>query len=70
LNDNALDRAIVVHGAPYVSRATAVKLGRLGRSHGCPAVRDEIARELIDTIKDGSVLFAYGAHRGSSRRTT
>ena len=70
VNDNALDRAIVVHGAPYVSRATAAKLGRLGRSHGCPAVRDEIARALIDTIKDGSVLFAYGAQRGSSRRTT
>ena len=60
VNDNAFDRAIVVHGAPYVSRDTARKLGRLGRSHGCPAVRAEVARALIDTISGGSVIFAYG----------
>lgn len=60
INDNALDRAIVIHGAPYVSPATVAKLGRLGRSQGCPAVRPAIARKLIDTIKNGSVVFAYG----------
>jgi hypothetical protein len=60
LNDNALARAIVVHGAPYVNGAVAAKLGRLGRSWGCPAVRAEIARELIDTIRGGSAIFAYG----------
>ena len=50
VNDRARDRAIVVHGAPYVNAATAKANGYLGRSLGCPAVRPEIARQLIDTI--------------------
>lgn len=59
INDRALERAIVIHGAPYVSRATVAKLGRLGRSFGCPAVSKAVARTLIDTIKGGSAVFAY-----------
>jgi hypothetical protein len=58
-NDNALARAIVMHGAPYVSEAIAERLGRLGRSWGCPAVRPEVARVMIDTLKGGALLFAY-----------
>jgi hypothetical protein len=58
-NDNALARAIVMHGAPYVSEAIAERLGRLGRSWGCPAVRQEVARTVIDTLKGGALLFAY-----------
>jgi hypothetical protein len=58
-NDNALARAIVMHGAPYVSEAIAERLGRLGRSWGCPAVRQEIARTVIDTLKCGALIFAY-----------
>jgi L,D-transpeptidase catalytic domain len=58
-NDKALERAIVMHGAPYVSEAIVERLGRLGRSWGCPAVRQEVARTMIDTLKDGAVLFAY-----------
>jgi len=58
-NDNALARAIVMHGAPYVSEAIAERLGRLGRSWGCPAVRQEVARTVIDTLKGGGLLFAY-----------
>jgi len=59
VNDRARDRAIVVHGAPYVSAATAEALGRLGRSWGCPALDAAIARPLIDRIKGGGLLFAY-----------
>ena len=59
LNDMAMDRAIVMHGAPYVSRAAVRALGRLGRSWGCPAVRKEIARKMIDTLRGGSPIFAY-----------
>ena len=59
VNDMAFDRAIVMHGAPYVSNYAIKALGRLGRSWGCPAVRKEIARKLIDTVRGGSPVFAY-----------
>lgn len=59
INDMAWDRAIVMHGAAYVSRAAVRALGRLGRSWGCPAVRKEIARKMIDTLRGGSPVFAY-----------
>jgi L,D-transpeptidase catalytic domain len=59
VNDRARERAIVMHGAPYVSEGNIRTLGRLGRSHGCPALRPGIARQVIDTIKDGSLVFAY-----------
>jgi len=59
LNDRAEARAIVVHGAPYVGDAVAHELGRLGRSYGCPAVRAEIARKLIDEVKDRTLLYAW-----------
>lgn len=59
VNDRAEARAIVMHGAPYVSDASVKTLGRLGRSFGCPAIRPEIAHALIDQIKDGSVLYVW-----------
>jgi len=59
INDMAMDRAIVLHGASYVSRAAIHALGRLGRSWGCPAVRREVAHRIIDTLRGGSAIFAY-----------
>jgi hypothetical protein len=59
VNDRAEARAIVVHGAPYVSEEVAHKLGRLGRSYGCPAVRSAIARPLIDELKDRTLVYAW-----------
>jgi len=59
LNDLARDRAIVMHGAPYVNPAFVKANGRLGRSHGCPAVSDAVARELINRVKGGGLVFAY-----------
>ena len=58
-NDNARARAIVMHGAPYVNPALAKTQGRLGRSWGCPALRPEVAKEVIDNLKQGQMLFAY-----------
>lgn len=59
INDNARERLIVMHGAPYVDPAQARRQGRLGRSYGCPAVRPQVARQMIDTLKQGQMLFAY-----------
>ena len=58
-NDRARERAIVIHGADYVNAATAKVQGRLGRSLGCPALRPEIAKKVIDTVKEGGLVFAY-----------
>lgn len=63
VNDMAWDRAIVMHGASYVSRAAIRALGRLGRSWGCPAVRKEVARKMINTLRGGSPVFAYYPER-------
>lgn len=59
VNDAAMERAIVMHGAPYVDPQSAARQGRLGRSFGCPAVREAIARGMIDVLKDGQFVFAY-----------
>jgi uncharacterized protein (DUF2252 family) len=59
LNDRARERAIVMHGAPYVSAAFVKSNGRLGRSHGCPAVSADVAKQMIDRVKGGGLVFAY-----------
>ncbi|HVT04446.1 MAG TPA: murein L,D-transpeptidase catalytic domain family protein [Thermoanaerobaculia bacterium] len=59
VNDQAWDRLIVMHGASYVSNAAVKAMGRLGRSWGCPAIRQEIAHQMIDTLRGGSPVFAY-----------
>jgi len=68
-NDRARDRAIVIHGAPYVNPIAAKLQGRLGRSLGCPAVRPAVARQLIDSIRDGTFVFAYYPDRDWLQRS-
>jgi len=58
-NDRARERAIVMHGAPYVSREFVKKTGRLGRSWGCPAIGADVAKQMIDRVKGGGLVFAY-----------
>ncbi len=58
-NDNAYDRAIVVHGADYVCEDFIKRTGRLGRSQGCPAVPNALSKGIIQAIKNGSCLFVY-----------
>lgn len=59
VNDRAEERYIVMHGAWYVNPEHARANGRIGRSWGCPALSDEIAPAVIDTIKGGSFVFSY-----------
>lgn len=59
VNDRARERLLVMHGAEYVDPVQAIKQGRLGRSWGCPAVRSAVAREVIDSLKRGQLVFAY-----------
>lgn len=62
LNDRAMARAIVLHGADYVSESKIRELGYLGRSFGCPAVPVNLNRSIIETIKEGTVLFIYNSN--------
>lgn len=59
VNDAAMARAIVMHGAPYVDPVRGRAVGRLGRSWGCPAVRSAVARPMIDLLKGGQFVFSY-----------
>lgn len=64
INDKARERAIVIHGADYVSDDFIRNYGRLGRSLGCPAVPVELSEDIIKTIKGGSCLFIYAPQPG------
>ena len=59
VGDGRADRGIVIHGASYVSADFARLHGRIGRSWGCPALREAVARDVIDRVKGGGLLFAY-----------
>jgi len=66
-NSNARARAVVVHGADYVSESWIKTHGRLGRSHGCPAVPRELSDAIINTIKGETVLYINGGNNYTSR---
>lgn len=59
INDQARARALVIHAADYVNENWIRTQGRIGRSHGCPAVRPEVARMVVDNLKGGQFLFSY-----------
>jgi hypothetical protein len=58
-NDNAYSRRVVMHGAWYMEPTFIKKAGRAGRSWGCPSIAQTMAKPVINTIKNGSVIFAY-----------
>ncbi len=63
INDQAKPRAVVVHGADYCSQSIINSTGRLGRSYGCPALPRDLAKPIINTIKDGTMLFIYADNK-------
>ena len=58
-NDKANARAIVIHGANYVSERVLHKYGLMGTTFGCPAVPEEMASQIIPVLKNGTCLFIY-----------
>lgn len=67
-NESSMRRFIVMHGASYVDPVAARQHGLLGRSWGCPAVRTEIAESVINSLKMGQFIYAYGP--GTNRLLT
>jgi hypothetical protein len=59
INDNARERAIVVHGSADVGPSAVARWGTIGRSWGCPMVAEDVAPAIIDSIAGGSAVFAY-----------
>jgi L,D-transpeptidase catalytic domain len=57
-NNNAASRAIVIHGAWYVSAAMIDRSGMLGRSQGCLAVADSSLGEIMSTLGPGRLIYA------------
>ena len=70
INDNARKRAVVIHGAEYVSQRYIVSNDRLGRSFGCPALPEETVSEIIDTIQEKSLLFIYSTDRNYCKNSS
>ncbi|AYQ31318.1 hypothetical protein DTQ70_03605 [Runella sp. SP2] len=69
-NTNALDRAVVMHGADYVSEDFIRKIGRLGRSFGCPAVPYGVHKDIIETLKNGACLFVFSPNQNYLKKST
>jgi hypothetical protein len=57
-NDNAAARAIVVHGAWYVSEEIIRHFGALGRSEGCLAVANSSLDEVLSRLGPGRLIYA------------
>lgn len=68
-NDQAVQRAIIMHGADYATENFIKKYGRLGRSYGCPSVPPEMNKPIIETIKEGTCLFIYNPDENYLRKS-
>ena len=58
-NSKVRERAVVMHGSNYVNEDFIKQQGRLGRSWGCPALPSHLNKQIIDTIKEGTVIFTF-----------
>lgn len=65
VNDRALEREIIMHGADYVSEAFIAEHGRLGRSWGCPAVPRDTMSDLVRLLADGGLLYVHHPMAGA-----
>lgn len=60
-NNNADMRAIVVHGADYVSEDHVAAFGKLGRSEGCFAVARHLLPQVLGLLGPNRLLYAAKA---------
>lgn len=58
-NEAAERRAIVIHGADYVSPDQALNQGRIGRSQGCFAVSRAEISDVLAMLGEGRLLYAW-----------
>lgn len=58
-NNNAAQRAIVIHAADYVSEEMADSHGRVGRSQGCFAVPQPEIGTVLNRLGEGRLLLAW-----------
>jgi hypothetical protein len=65
-NDMALERAIVLHGADYVSPEMARNTGRVGRSLGCFAVAQDVRDTMLDLMGEGRLLYCGKENPGAA----
>lgn len=56
-NDNAANRRVVAHGAPYVTPTKA------GRSEGCPAMEPTRAKKLLPELANGAMVFLFAPNQ-------
>ena len=59
INHKARERAVVIHSAKYANPDFIKKHGRLGRSFGCPTLPEKEYKQVVDLIKEGTLLFIY-----------
>lgn len=59
INDNAKKRMVVIHGAHYCQESVITETGKLGTSEGCPAIPHSLKTDIINNIKNGTMLFIY-----------
>lgn len=57
-NNNALERAIVIHTAPYVTEAMARDMGKVGRSQGCFTVTEGDLQQVLTRLGGGRFLYS------------
>lgn len=57
INDNAIKRNIVIHGSKYASPLPNTTM--LSKSLGCPAIPKELSKSIINTIKNGTILYIH-----------
>jgi hypothetical protein len=60
-NNNARDRAIVIHGAWYANADMIEEHGKLGRSQGCFAVGENDLADMFGYLGKGRLLYAARA---------